>query len=318
VLSVIGASFLATLAALVQIALVIGTSAFLVRRKVFDENHIRALSGIVVNLSLPCLVFSSIIRDFSVVEYPDWWKFPLMGILTVVVVLPPSWFLFRDQREHGRALSALTTFQNAGYLVLPIGEVLFPDQFHRFSIYLFLLLLTYNPLLWSIGSFLISHRKGSRFRLGQVITTPFVATLAAMFLVFTGLRSWTPGIFVNAVELVGRSCVPLATVVLGLTIGSLHVQRMPSAYNIARVALIKLVAVPVLMFAVLKYTSLSSSPLENAFWMLEMASPPATGLALQAVHFGGDEHLVCGILVSCYIIAMLTMPLFFSLAQVLL
>jgi len=317
-ISVIGSSFLATLGALVQIALVIGASAFLVRRKVFDETHIRALSGIVVNLSLPCLIFGSIVRDFNVAEYPNWWKFPLLGILTVVFVLPPSWLVFRDQHEHGRALSALTTFQNAGYLVLPIGEVLFPDQFHRFSIYLFLLLLTYNPLLWSIGSYLISHRKGNRLRPGQIITVPFVATLTAMFIVFTGLRAWVPTIVLSPVEMIGRSCVPLATVVLGLTIGSLHVQRMPSVFNITRVALIKLVAVPLVMFAVLKYTAFSSGPLESSFWMLEMSSPPATGLALQAVHFGGDEHLVCGVLVISYLIALLTMPLFFSLTQVLL
>lgn len=314
----IGTSFLATFGAMVQIALVIGVSAWLVHKKVFDETHIRALSGIVVHLSLPCLVFDSILRDFNVAEYPNWWKFPLMGIITVVVMFPPSRLIFRDQREHGNALSAMVTFQNAGYLVLPIGEVLFPEQFDRFSIYLFLLLLTYNPLLWSFGSFLISHRKGMKIRVGQVLTTPFMATVLAMFLVFTGLRSWVPGLFMDSVHMVGRSCVPLATVVLGLTMGALHVRRMPSLYNISRVLLLKLIAAPLIMLAVLKYTSFSSGPLEDAFWILEMSSPPATGLALQAVHFGGDEQLVCGVLLVAYLVALFTIPLFYSLVRVLL
>ena len=314
--SVIGTSFLATLGALVQIALVIGVSAWLVYKKVFDETHIRALSGIVVHLSLPCLVFDSILRNFNVAEYPGWWKFPLMGFITVLVMFPPSWLIFRNQQEKGNALSAMVTFQNAGYLVLPIGEVLFPAEFDRFSIYLFLLLLTYNPLLWSFGSFLISHRKGMKIRPGQVITTPFVATVLAMFLVFTGLRDWVPGLFLESANLVGRSCVPLATIVLGLTMGALHVRRMPSVYNISRVLLLKLIAAPMLMLAVLKYTSFSSGPLEDAFWMLEMSSPPATGLALQAVYFGGDEQLVCGVLVVAYLVALFTIPLFYSLVRV--
>ena len=121
----------------------------------------------------------------------------------------------------------------------------------------------------------------------------------------------------HSVEMVGRSCVPLATIVLGLTIGSLHVQRMPSFSNISRVVLLKLIVAPMIMFAVLKFTTFSSGPLESAFWILEMSSPPATGLALQAVHFGGDEHLVCGVLVVAYLVALITMPLFFSLVRVL-
>jgi malate permease and related proteins len=313
----IGSSFVATLSAMVQIVLIIGAGVLLVRIKLFNMNHIQALSGVVVHLALPCMVFASIIQNFEVSAFPNWWKFPLVGILTVVLVFPPSRLIFRDQGEKGNALSAMTTFQNAGYLVLPIGEVLFPQQFDRFSIYLFLLLLTYNPLLWSLGSYLISHRKGVKIRWSQVITTPFVATVLAMTAVFTGLREYIPDLFVNSAELVGRSCVPLATLVLGLTMGALHVQRMPSFFNVSRVVAIKLILIPLCVLGLLKYTGFGGSSLENSFWILEMASPPATGLALQAVYFGGDEQLVCGTLVVSYLVALITMPLFFSLASVL-
>ncbi|MEA1996394.1 MAG: AEC family transporter, partial [Gemmatimonadota bacterium] len=188
----------------------------------------------------------------------------------------------------------------------------------RFSIYLFLLLLVYTPLLWSLASFLISHRGGSRIKWNDVITIPFCTTVLAMFLVFTGLEGFIPDVFQGSVEMLGKSCVPLATVVLGCTMGTLRVSRMPSFSIVSRVVAVKLLAMPVLMLLFLEYTGVSSGGLETAFWILQASSPPATALALQTIHFGGDEKLVCGVLVVTYLAALFTIPLFYSLAQVLL
>ncbi|HUU30186.1 MAG TPA: AEC family transporter [archaeon] len=316
--SLLTVSFLATFTALTKVAIVIIASAWLVRRNIFNETHVRALSGVVVHLSLPCLVFANIIQHFEVSDYAHWWKFPLMGATITFVGLAIARLVFRRDNEQSYALSALSVFQNAGYLVLPIGEVLFPAQFERFSIYIFLLLLSYNPLLWSLASFLISHRKGMRVKWSQIITTPFCATVLAMSLVFTGLSGFVPRIFLGSVELVGKSCVPLATVVLGLTMGALRVNRMPPFFTVSRVVAIKLLIIPVLMLVLLKYTSFSGGRLEDAFWILEASSPPATALVLQVVHFGGDEKLVCGIMVIAYLIALFTIPLFYSIVEVVL
>ncbi len=316
--SVLGSSFLATLEALIKIAIIIVTGAWLVRRGVFNDSHIRSLSALVVHIALPALIFANIVTGFDAAQYPGWWRFPLIGAALNLVPLGLSRLVFLRDRERSRPLAAMASFQNAGYLVLPIGEFLFPDQFGRFSIYLFLMLLTFNPLLWSIGSYHISHREGRQVGWRQVITTPFIATVCALVLALTGLNRFLPQVFVGSVDLVGQSCVPLATVVLGFTMGLLHIRRMPSLWALTRVVAIKMLAVPVLMLLLLKYTSFSSGMLEHSFWILEAASPPATGLALQAVHFGGDENLVCGTMVVTYLLALLTIPLFFSLAQVLL
>ncbi|MFC1613691.1 AEC family transporter [Gemmatimonadota bacterium] len=315
-MSLVLTSFLATLTALVKIALIIVVSAWLVRRKVFDEKHIRALTAMVVNLALPCLIFSSFVRHFDVSEFPHWWKFPLIGAVMVFCALILSRLVLLGTGPTRNTLTALASLQNAGYLILPIGEVLFPTQFERFSIYIFLMLFSYIPILWGLGVYLISHRQGMKLKPGHVLNPPFCTMVLAMVLVFTGLAPFIPELILEPVELVGASCVPLATVVLGLTMGLLHVGRLPSFFNVLRVIGVKLVAVPLIMFWVLKYTSFSSGSLEDAFWILQASSPPATALALQVIHYGGDENLVCGILVACYLAALFTIPLFFSLVQV--
>jgi len=314
--SLLAASFLASLGAMIKVALVIGASAFLVRKRVFNDSHIRALTAVVVNLALPCLIFESILNNFNPSTYPHWWKYPLIGAgLTFGTLILARLAFWRDH-ERGFTLSAMSTFQNAGYLILPIGEVLFPKQFGKFSVILFLMLLSYMPLLWSVGKFFISHSRGTQIKLSQVFTVPFYSSLVAMLLVFTHLSVHVSEIFLSSVEMVGKSCVPLATVVLGFTMGSLHVRGLPSFCDTFRVIGIKLLVVPALMILVLKYTSFSSTPLESAFWILEASSPPATALALQAIHYGGDEKLVCGMLVISYLVALFTIPFFYSIVEV--
>ena len=62
--SLLATSFLTSLGAMIKIALVIGASAYLVHRKVFNDSHIRALTAVVVNLALPCLILESILNNF--------------------------------------------------------------------------------------------------------------------------------------------------------------------------------------------------------------------------------------------------------------
>ncbi|OGF98182.1 MAG: hypothetical protein A3F83_01980 [Candidatus Glassbacteria bacterium RIFCSPLOWO2_12_FULL_58_11] len=311
-------SFTASFTALLKIALIIAVSAWLLRINVFNETHTRALTALVVNLALPCLIFDSILTNFEVSSYPHWWKFPLLGAALTFTMLGLSRLVFWRDHEQGNTLSALATFQNAGYLILPIGEVLFPDQFGRFSVFLFLMLLGYNPLLWSVAKILVTHAPDTKIKLSQAFTAPFYTSLIAIFLVFTGLGKFVPAAALGSVALVGKSCVPMATVVLGLTMGMLKFSRMPGAFDTFRVLTLKLVVAPLLVFLVLKYTAFSSGPLENAFWILEAASPSATALALQAIHFGGDEKLICGTLFLGYLLALFTIPLFYSVAEVLL
>ncbi|MEA2062775.1 MAG: AEC family transporter [Gemmatimonadota bacterium] len=311
-------SFTATLVALAKIALVIGVAAWMVHRKIFNEAHTRALTAVVVNLALPCLVFSNVIKCFDVSDFPHWWKFPLIGAALCLIPLLLARLVFNRAGSARNTLIALSGLQNAGYLVLPVGEMLFPEQFEQFSIYIFLMLLAYMPILWSVGTFLISHREGMKLELRKIMPPPFCVNVLAMILVFTGLDRFIPEIILEPVELVGTACVPLATVVLGLTMGALHVRRLPRPAFLAGVVGIKLLVVPTAMFFLLKYTGFSSGSLENAFWIIEAASPPATALVLQMIHFGGDEKLVCGTLVTAYLAALFTMPLFLSLVQVLL
>ena len=50
----------------------------------------------------------------------------------------------------------LASMQNAIYIVLSVGQVLFIDEFDQFALYCFLLILGTIPVMWNLGKVMIS------------------------------------------------------------------------------------------------------------------------------------------------------------------
>jgi malate permease and related proteins len=123
--------------ALIKIFLIAGLAGFLTWRKIISEEVINGLSLLVVYIFLPLLTFSIIITSFNPNEQGYWWWVPLLAIAMPVAGLLVSGLLFAGKIKEKRGLLPLASMQNAAYLVLPIGEFAFKDQFEEFSLICF-------------------------------------------------------------------------------------------------------------------------------------------------------------------------------------
>ena len=59
--------------ALIQVLLIALAGAVLVRTKVFKSGDIKGLSLIVINVLLPSMIFSKIVRRLDPQSFPLWW-----------------------------------------------------------------------------------------------------------------------------------------------------------------------------------------------------------------------------------------------------
>ena len=72
----------------VLILLGIGLIGFwITRRGIIPENVLGFLSRLAIDIALPCLVFASILVNFSPEKFPDWWQLPLWWFLFAAVSL---------------------------------------------------------------------------------------------------------------------------------------------------------------------------------------------------------------------------------------
>lgn len=303
--------------AIFQLFIISAAAAILVRKRVLSQIQIQSLSTVTINVFLPCLIISKTVTKFDPTTFPLWWTLPLSGALLVLAGLLFSSVLFRMNPDK-RPLLPLASMQNSIYIVLPIGKILYPDQFDLFALYCFLLSMGLTPLMWSVGKVLISGKREVGVKWRDFITPPLVATLFSISIVFTGLSPLLSQTLIAPVDLLGQATVPLAVFILGATLGSISLTDMPSVSDTLIIAAVKFMLLPLTVFGLLYMAGLyHTMPLFSSLMIIQASSPPATNLILIVKNYGGDSHSISGMMLLQYLFCILAMPIWLALWQLL-
>jgi predicted permease len=315
-------AFGSTFGSMLKIFFIILIAGVLIRKNVLSQENLQGLAVATVDVFLPCMIFSKMLTALKPGEFDIWWVLPLTAAAMIVVGLGVGALSFFRQLPERLNMLPLISIQNSGYLVLPIGAVLFPDQFDLFSLYVFLFILGQTPFVWSIGKYMLTAVPDTRLEWKGLVTPPLAATVLALALVFTGLRDvlFSPDEtsllsasvvgLLEAVRLLGDATVPLALFVLGGVLGSISFRLQPYRWDAVRVMAVKLFIIPVITLAVVHRAGLGESyPLLAVFFVIQSAAPPAAVLILQIKKYGGDEQKIGSILLVSYLVCLITLPL---------
>jgi len=302
--------------ALMRIFFIILLAGYLVKKNIITKEQIDALSKITVIVLLPALVIGNTLKHFNPGELSYWWLIPIIGVFFSIAGLGIAYIVFLPDYKNKKDLLAVASMQNAGYLVLPIGQVVYPEKFHLFAILTFLFILGYNPVLWTWGKILVTQHKNlsNKLQLKDIITPPALANIISLLLVLLGLQHIFPETLVDSVDFLGKAAVPIATFVLGATLGSVSFRQMPNWWDTARVLLVKYGLIPLITIAALWHFDIAKNyPLLADFMIIQAAAAPATGLILQVRTYGGNRQRVASTMLIAYIFCLLMLPFWIGL-----
>ncbi len=301
--------------ALAVVFIVIIAAGLLVRKNIVTDLHIESLSKITVVVLMPAMIFSNTLISFKPEELPAWWLLPLLGIGMSLGGMAIALLLFADNIKKHRSMIAVSSLQNAGYLVLPIGQVVYPEHFQEFALITFLFILGYNPLLWSLGKYLsTSSEVKVKITARSFITAPAIANVLSLLVVLLGLKPYFPKPFIDSADLLGKATVPIAIFVLGATLGSVSLRKFPSFIDILRVTSIRYMFIPAATVAVLYAIGLGKThPLLADFFVIQSAAAPATAIMLQVRAYGGDRQKTGSMMLLSYVFCLVALPFWIAL-----
>ena len=308
-------SFLSMGEALARIFIIIIGAGLLVRKNIVSQVQIDALSKITVIVLLPSLVFSNTLQHFNPESLPFWWTLPIVGIVMSLIGVLLASGVFAVDFKKKRNYIAISSMQNAGYLVLPIGQVLYPEHFSEFALFSFLFILGYNPILWTLGKYLVTSTDAKiKFSYKTLITPPAVANVTSLILVLLGWQNIFPKSVVSSIDLLGQAAVPIATFILGATLGSISLRKFPNIFDVVRVIVVKYILLPLTTILILFYLNIGEShPLLADFFIIQAAAAPATGLIIQVRAYGGNVQNVAGMMIITYTVCLIAMPLWIAI-----
>ena len=303
--------------ALVQVLLIALAGAVLIRTHIFKSGDIKGLTLIVVNVLLPSMIFSEIIHTLDPQSFPLWWVLPLVGVGLILVGILFAVLFFYHDLSSKRSLLPIASMQNAGYLALPFGQAIYPEQFDLYALYCFLIIMGLNPILWSVGKFLSTGGKMIEFSWKQFITPPFIANLLGISFVLSGLHHYIPKIVINAIELTGTATVPLANFILGAVLGGISLRIWPSFSDTIRVLGVKFLIIPLVTILIMMFLNLkATNSLLSDVILIQAVSPPAIAILIQIKNYGGDAQKSGSLLLISYMICIVVIPVWMALWKV--
>ena len=322
-------AFGTTFFSMIKIFFIVLIAGACVRKNIITQEHLTGLSTATVDVFLPCLIFTNILFGLKPDEFTIWWVLPIVAIVMSVLGLGIVALLFIRELPEKMNMLPIGFVQNSGYLVLPIGAVLFPDQFELFSVYVFLYILGQNPIMWSVGKYMMTSDPSARMDWKGLVTPPLVSIVVSLLFVVTGFRDLliipdgemglvqkTIRGLLDAIALIGDATVPVALFVLGGMLGGITLKIRPYLWDTVRVSFVKFILIPIFTLAGLYYFDLGATqPLMAVCLVIQAAAAPAVAIMLQIKRYGGEEQKVGSILLVTYVICLVAMPVWVAIWQ---
>ncbi len=282
----------------VGVLLGIGALGFyIIGKRIMPGNVLGFLSPLVLDIALPSLIFVSIIQNFTLEKFPDWWRVPLWWILfTAALLMLTLITMFISNSETRREFAISLFFQNGIFFPLAIITGLYgADSIHLVTLFLFI---SFHPaLLFSTYHFFFRGQGVHKIDWKKIIHPVLIMTLIALFLRLFDVHTLIPNFLITGLSMLGAMSLPLIMIILGGNIfidfqGKGGVQYL----EVAKFVFVKNIFFPLICLGLLLIIRPSYHIALILF--LQSAVPPITAIPIFTKRLGGNSAITNQFLVS--------------------
>lgn len=304
----------------VLVLLGIGALGFwITKRGVIPEDVLGILSRLAIDIALPCMIFASVLVNFTPSEYPGWWQLPLwwfffttVSLILTVLAMPLS---SKDTRsEFGMNLF----YQNGLFFPLIVISGIFgTDSPYLTQLYIYIAL---HPVMF-FSTYYLFFRKArgqgkQKIQWNRIFNPILIATVLAVVIQLFEVRDYLPGFFLSIMQILGGMALPLIMIILG---GSLYLdfKQKGKFYlrEIIKFLAIKNVVFPLVFLGLLVIFKLKLDISYNIAMLLilQSAVPPITGTPIMVERVGGNKSISNQFVFSSFVFSVISIPFIFWL-----
>jgi len=266
----------------------IGVGFIANRLKVLPEESVKHFISLVMGITVPCLMISSITgQEINGSMYRNTILVLVLSAVIYIVttvlttLLSDRIFPGKEQQDRNVLASAMTGC-NSGFMGLPIASAVFGELVFY---YLAIQTIVNNTYLFVLSLSQLHHREGRksskslREKLRPLVNPTSVATVAAAIMLFARLH--LPEYIMGIVEPLGDVTIPLSMILVGVQLGGTDFGRLLSDKDLLITSAVKLILMPVIALLIL--TPFHVDPVVKLTSLLAVCFPSAViGVAVAA------------------------------------
>lgn len=285
---------------------------YIIGRRIMPGNVLVFLSPLALDIALPCLIFVSIVKNFTLESFPNWWRIPLWWIFfTILALLLTLTTMFISQKETRREFAISLFYQNGIFFPLAIIAGLYNDN-ASYLVVLFLFISFHPAMFFSTYRFFFKNQKNETVNWQRIVHPALIMTLAALSLRLLGVHRFIPDVIISQLSIIGAMALPLVMIILGGNIFMDFKARGGfQTREVIKFVLVKNFLFPLVFLGILLMVH-PPYPIALIIF-LQSTVPPITAIPIVTQRQGGNFAITNQFIIASYISLLVSIPTMFSL-----
>ena len=262
---------------------------------------------VVINVFLLATILNAVIgaqeRVSGVVLAEYFGVMVLMFVLSMLVA-EVAVHVIPMPKENRGVLWCLTAFMNNAFIGFPLAGAIYGEQA---VFYAAISNIPFNVLLYTIGMAKL-RGNGEAREWKKIFTPPLVTTLLAAAIYLADLHF--PAFVADTVGTMAGATIPVSMMIIGTSLGSVSVKHVFSTPKVYAAAAVKLIVVPVVVWAVLRL--FVTDPMMLGLAVLMAACPSAMIITIFCLQHGKDDLFSSQVIFMSTLLSAATIPALFA------
>lgn len=273
---------------------------------VLDQQATKGLSGLLIKVTLPALIFTSMQKEFSPALLRESilitvLSFGIYGIYFVIAVLVGR-FIGGGEKDTG-AYQFSILFSNVGFMGFPVLGSVFGDE----SIfYAAMFNIPFHFFVFTLGVYLMTrgHKEDTKFDFKLFLSPGIVMTIAGFIFFIFSLK--LPAVIYDPLKLIGDITVPLSMITVGSMLTEVDYRELVAGWRVYFICLMRLAVLPLIVFFFVRI--FTDNPMMIYVPVVIAAMPVAVNAPLIAHEYHGNALLASRLMFVSTLLSLFTLP----------
>ena len=283
---------------------------FVVKRlKIVSDNINKEISSLVVNITLPAFLITSMNQSFTPEILRNSMVLLLISAAVYIFAIIFSKFYVKLNKYSGSEKDIyeyIIVFANVGYMGYPVVSVALGEIG---VFYAAIYNLSFNFLVWTYGVHIIT-RGSSEKNVKTSLLNPSLVGLIIGFTLFLFSLELPTAIY-RTLEMVGSTTTPLSMMFIGFVLADVNMKELYTDRGPFAISFVRLLLLPLLVLVVLKAIGLEGYMVSIP--VILTAMPAAANTSIIASKYNGNVRLASKAAFLSTLLSILTIPVILNL-----
>lgn len=279
------------------------------RKKNFIDDRVEnGLNSILVNMILPMSIINSFYMEYDSTIIENCKKLIIFSLIIHTAGLVLSKFVFyKAGKKKQPVLRFMITFSNCAFMGFPILGSVYGDMG---IFYASIFNTVFHIFVWTFGVALFNTDMPLKESIRNIVRNKAIWSVIIGGVIFLG-QIQLPQAINSVVKNLAAVTTPLSMIIIGSMLCTSNVKELLNDYSLYLVSLLRLVVIPLIIFAVLSFFNVDKILI--AVPTLIMAMPGAAICPVIANANDGDGILASKCVFMTNILSVITIPAFMAL-----